>query len=159
MSYVRVFCCTCHVDGVVKAIAIVTFVLSFLGILGYFTGVGASAIVSVVITAVCAGCLLYGVTKEQPGFYWPYMIWNFLRIIGTIVAIVILSLAIVGLSAYDIEIKDSDGKIMTREARDEAKVLCIIGIVIYTLDITLAIWFQYIVVKGHRSMKSRKGIN
>ncbi|CAD5222112.1 unnamed protein product [Bursaphelenchus xylophilus] len=148
-----------HIDTVVKAVAVATFVLSFLGILGFFAGFGATAIVSVVLTAACSGCLLYGVIREQELFYWPYMVWNGIKIIVSIVGIIIVALVVAAVSSDNVVFKDADGNILTKEQRDRLKTLCILALVVYSFDIILAILFQYIVMKGHRSMKSRTTTN
>ncbi|CAD5213656.1 unnamed protein product [Bursaphelenchus xylophilus] len=151
MPNVGVCCCKPQIEFVVFVIAAITIVFGILNIFGYWLGLGIPVFVGGIIAIVTPGLMMYGVQNGRRGLYWPYMVTNFLSVLGNIVQVVMFSIVLAELYSND-HLENDDGNEMSGEEREVKEIQSIFAIAVASLQIVFGSWFEYVVIRSYRAM-------
>ncbi|CAD5209574.1 unnamed protein product [Bursaphelenchus okinawaensis] len=126
----------------------------FFGVTSLFAwwiGLGVSALIGGLILVACAACLMYAVQTGRNKFYWPFLVCNLLYIIIKVVLLVISWLSYYNNPAT----KDGLSAEESAEGKDplhDMKIILPIVTALYSIEILLQIWFEYVVGKSYRRL-------
>ncbi|CAD5222109.1 unnamed protein product [Bursaphelenchus xylophilus] len=140
-----------HVSTLVKIVAAFSIFVALLGLLSCFL-IGWYGIFGPVLFLIASVLLFVGSNKNDTGLFWPYMIVNVLYILYVICQLIF---CIIGTVIS--QVGGGEGLLWWTCEELRALKWLFPGLVIpIIVSLLIAIWCQYVVLKGYQYIEARK---